>query len=110
MELLHTRPAGFFVPHNPMNAMLIFILIGLAAITLGCLCIYAAATNQQWFATPWPRLPARATAMVLLVLGWLGLVHSLQRITAAFVFVTALMLVFAMLPYIGAFLHVRRTR
>ncbi|MCO5112057.1 MAG: hypothetical protein R3E55_07145 [Burkholderiaceae bacterium] len=110
MELLHIRPAGFFIPHNPMNAMSIFMLIGLAAITLGCLCIYAAAAHQRWFATPWPRLPARAAAMVLLALGWLGLAHSLQRITAAFVFVTALMLVFAVLPYIGAFLHVRRNR
>lgn len=87
-----------------------FTLTGLMAIFLGCLCIYAASPNQRCFAAPWPLWPARAVGSALLALGWWGLAGAMQPVTAIFVFVTTLMLVFAVLPYFGALLYVRHTR
>ncbi|SNR60101.1 hypothetical protein SAMN05192560_0041 [Methylobacillus rhizosphaerae] len=90
--------------------MPIFTLGGLAAIILGCLSIYAASPNQRWWSEPWPQWPARIAGTGLLLLAWLALAQDMQRLTAAFVFMTTLMLVFVLLPYLGALLHVRRTR
>ncbi|WP_367067177.1 hypothetical protein [Oryzisolibacter sp. LB2S] len=88
--------------------MPLFTLLGLAAATLACLCLYAASPHQRLWAAPWPRWRARAASLVLLVLSWLALVQNMQRLTAAFVLGTALMLVLALLPYAGAFVHARR--
>jgi hypothetical protein len=90
--------------------MPVFTLLGLAATTLACLCLYAASPNQRLLAAPWPRWPARLASLVLLAGGWLALAQEMQRLTAAFVLGTALMLVLAVLPYAGALIHVRRTR
>jgi len=90
--------------------MTLFTLAGLAAVIAGCLCIYWASENQRWLAAPWPRGPARAGGAVLLLLGWLFLARDAQFVAATFTFITALMLVFSLLPYIGAYLHERRTR
>ena len=88
--------------------MPLFTLLGLAAATLACLCLYAASPHQRLWAAPWPRWRARTASLVLLVLSWLALVQDMQRLTAAFVLGTALMLVLALLPYAGAFVHARR--
>ncbi len=88
--------------------MPLFTLLGLAAATLACLCLYAASPHQRLWAAPWPRWRARLASLVLLVLSWLALVQDMQRLTAAFVLGTALMLVLALLPYAGAFVHARR--
>jgi uncharacterized iron-regulated membrane protein len=45
---------------------------------------------------------------VLLVLGWLGLAQDMHRVTAAFVYLTLLMLVFTALPYVGALRSARQ--
>jgi nicotinamide riboside transporter PnuC len=87
-----------------------FTLIGLFASAIGCICLYLAAENQRWLVVPWPRPLAWPAAVCCLVLGWLGIVQEAQVITATFIFVTELMLVFSILPYIGALLHVRRSR
>lgn len=91
--------------HAPM-----FTLLGLSASTVGCLCIYLAAENQRWLAAPWPRGVAWPVGACLLVLGWLGLAQDATGLTATFIFATTLMLIFSILPYIGALLHVHRTR
>ena len=88
--------------------MPLFTLLGLAAATLACLCLYAASPHQRLWAAPWPSWRARLASLVLLVLSWLALVQDMQRLTAAFVLGTALMLVLALLPYAGAFVHARR--
>lgn len=41
-------------------------------------------------------------AGLLLVLGWLALWQAMQAITASFVFLTWLMLIFSLLPYLGS--------
>jgi len=90
--------------------MPVFTLLGLAAATLACLCLYAASPNQRLWAAAWPRWPARLASAALLVLAWWALVQDMQRLTAAFVLGTALMLVLALLPYAGAFVNDRRHR
>lgn len=90
--------------------MPVFTLLGLAATALACLCLYAASPNQRLWAAARPRGPARAACAAFLVLGWLALTQEMHRLTAAFVLVTTLMLVFALLPYAGALFHVRRIR
>lgn len=90
--------------------MLVFTFIGLAAIALAGLCFYAASPNQLLRAAPWPRWPARMASAGLLALGWLALTQDMQRLTAAFVLGTMLMLVLVVLPHAGALSHVRRIR
>lgn len=90
--------------------MPVFTLLGLAAIILACLCIYAASSNQRLWAAPWPRWPARVAGMALLLPGWLALTQDMHRLTAAFVLGTMLMLALAVLPYAGALTRVRRIR
>ncbi len=95
---------------GPPLHMPVFTLLGLAAATLACLCLYAASPNQRLWAAPWPRRPARTACAALLLLAWLALVQDMHRLTAAFVLGTTLMLALAVLPYAGALTHARRTR
>lgn len=85
-------------------------LLGLIATTLACLCIYAASPHQKLLRACWPARPARLAGAVLLLVGWLALAQDLQRLTATFVCITTLMLVFALLPYAGALRHAHSTR
>jgi hypothetical protein len=84
--------------------MKILGLIALIVIALGCSCIYLASPNQRWLVAPWPLRPARGIGALLLALGWWCLAQEMRSLTAIFVFVTALMLVFSVLPYLGALL------
>ncbi len=90
--------------------MPVFIVCGLTAIVLGGFCFYAASPNQCLLGQAWPRRLAHAAGVFLLLVGLLALAQEMQRLTAVFVFSTALMLVLTVLPYLGALLHVRRTR
>lgn len=90
--------------------MKLFVLTGLGLALLGCICIYLASPNQRWRAAPWPARPARALGAALLALGGLSLARDMHAVAAAFVFATALMLAFAVLPYVGALLNLRRDR
>ena len=84
--------------------------LGLIVTTLACLCIYAASPHQKLLHACWPARRARLAGAALLIVGWLALAQDFQRLTATFVFVTTLMLVFALLPYLGAFRHVCSVR
>ena len=93
-----------------MNA---FMPIALLILCLGCTAIYLASPNQRWLARPLPgRISriARLGGFLLLALGWLALRQTLQAVTASFFFLTFLMLVFSLQPYIGALLHKRGGR
>lgn len=87
-----------------------FTFIGLAAAALASLCLYVASPHQRLWAAPWPRWPARIAGATLLVLAWLALAQDMTRLTAVFVLGTVLMLVLAVWPYAGAFVHARRAR
>lgn len=87
--------------------MFLFTFLGLVAIVLACLCVYAASPNQRLWTVPWPRRPARAAGLTLLLLGWLALAQDMRYLAATFVFATALMLALVLLPYAGALRHAR---
>ncbi|WP_198969648.1 hypothetical protein [Xylophilus sp. ASV27] len=90
--------------------MPLFTLAGLALTALACLCIYAASHHQRLWSAAWPAWPARLAGAGLLVAGWLAFAQDMQRLAATFAFLATLMLAFALLPYIGALFHARRTR
>lgn len=88
--------------------MKLFVLIGLALVSLGCVCIYLASPNQRWLSAPWRARSARWVGSVLLLGGGVALAREMQLLTTIFVFVTVLMLLFSVLPYLGALLSIRR--
>lgn len=88
-----------------MNAS---IVLALAAAPLGCACIYLASPHQRWRDRAWPAGPARGLGGLLLAISLFALGQGMQAVTAAFVFVTFLMLLFALLPYLGALVSPRR--
>lgn len=90
--------------------MNLLILTGLLAGIAGCACLYLASPNQRWRVTALPVMPARVAGAALIVLAWLGLAGAMQRLTASFVLITLLMVVLAVLPYVGALRGMRRER
>ena len=90
--------------------MPVFTLLGLAATTLACLVAYSASPNQRLWTRPWPRRPACAGGLVLLVVSWWAFAQEMQPLTASFLLGTTLMLVLSLLPYAGALAHGRRNR
>ncbi len=93
-----------------LSVMPLFTLLGLLAATLAGLCLYAASPHQRLWAANWPQRPARLASAALFLASWLAFTQDMQRLTATFMFCTMLMLVLVVWPYIGALLHVRRTR
>lgn len=85
-------------------------LLALAAALAGGASLYLASPHQRWRATPWPVGPARALGAALLALSLFAFAQGMQATTAAFAFVTTLMLVLAVLPYVGALLTLRREK
>ncbi|KGD90096.1 hypothetical protein JL37_19185 [Achromobacter sp. RTa] len=83
-------------------------MFGLAAIFLGCFCIYRASPNQRWRSAPWPAAPARAAGVALLAFGGWACLRAYSAVAAVFVFCTALMLFFCLIPYLGALIGLRR--
>lgn len=87
-----------------------FTLLGFATALAACLCLYSASPNQHLWRHPWPALASRSAAGLLLCLSWLSLRQDMQRLTASFVLATLLMLLLALLPYLGAWLLLHRQR
>ena len=81
--------------------MEVLTLLSLASLFLGCFCIYRASPNQRWGAAHWPALPARALGVLLLASGGWGCLRAFSAVAAVFVFCTALMLFFSLIPYLG---------
>ncbi|MGE8686143.1 MAG: hypothetical protein ACN6PJ_03330 [Achromobacter sp.] len=84
-------------------------ILGLAAIFLGCFCVYRASPNQRWRRVPWPAAPARTAGVALLALGGWACLRAYSAVAAVFVFCTALMLFFCLIPYLGALIGLRRS-
>ncbi len=79
----------------------LFLALGAAATILGALCLYLASPNQQLMAAPWRARPARTGGLFLLALGLPLLDGALTTLAASLAFATLLMLVPAVLPYVG---------
>lgn len=86
------------------------IFLGLLLALAGCASLYLASPRQRWLARPWAARPARAAGAALLAAGLAALLQALQTVTAAFTFVTWAMLLFVLLPYLGALLSIARRR
>ncbi len=84
--------------------------LALTAALTGCACLHLASPNQRWRLAPLPSRPARGAGLALLVLSWLSLRQGMQATAATFTFASMLMLVFILLPYVGAFIAVKRDR
>lgn len=81
--------------------MPVLILASLIAVCMGCFSIYRASPNQQWASKPWAAAPARTAGIALLALGGWGCLVGFTVVTAVFVFCTALMLFFCLIPYLA---------
>ena len=88
--------------------MQVLILSSLISLFLGCFCLYRASPNQRWGEAPWSAAPARIAGGALLALGGWGCLHAFAAVAAVFVFCTALMLFFCVIPYIGVLVGLRR--
>ncbi len=93
-----------------VSVMPLFTLLGLLAASLAGLCLYATSPHQRLWAACWPQWPARSASAVLLLSSWLAFAQDMQRLAATFMLGTVLMLVLVVWPYLGALVHVRRTR
>lgn len=78
------------------------LALGLALALAGCLSVYLGAEHQRLLARRWPARPARIAGALLLAGGLAALFAALQPVTAVFVFCTWAMLLFVLLPYLGA--------
>jgi len=78
------------------------LALGLALALAGCLSMYLGAEHQRLLARRWPARPARIAGALLLAGGLAALFAALRPVTAVFVFCTWAMLLFVLLPYLGA--------
>ena len=86
--------------------MPVLILASLIAVCIGCFCIYRASPNQQWASAPWAAAPARTAGIALLALGGWGCLYAFTAVAAVFVYCTASMLFFCLIPYVAVLLRV----
>lgn len=90
-----------------MNIPLAF---GLLLALAGCLSLYFSAGHQRLLAHRWPARPARVAGVLLLVAALAALFSALQPVTAVFVLCTWTMLLFTLLPYLGALRTLKERR
>lgn len=90
-----------------MNTSALFILLALLLLTAACLCLYLASPNQLWLSRTWRTSPAVGAGAAGLALSFWTLLQAMQPLTAGFFFITALMLIFPLLAYLGAWRRAR---
>lgn len=76
----------------------------------GCLLIYLASPNQRWLARPLAGVPGRTAGALLLALALYRLLLGMQGVAAVFTWSLGVMLTLALLPFLGALVHVWRGR
>lgn len=75
---------------------------GLLLALVGCVSIYLSSPHQSWRAHAWPARPARLAGTGLLAAGMACLLQSMQAVAAVFTWATWLMLLWTLLPWLGA--------
>lgn len=88
--------------------MNMWVLLGLLGTGAGCACIYLASPNQGWRTRTGSSSLYRLAGAALLLLGWTSLLQNMQRLTACFVFATAVMVFLILFPYASTFIKRRR--
>lgn len=86
------------------------LALGLLLAAAGCLSIYLGAAHQRLAARRWPPRPARIAGALLLAVALATLLQDLRPVAACFVFGTWAMLVFVLLPYLGALRALREAQ
>lgn len=84
--------------------MILFLLLVFA----GCLSQYLTSPHQRWLARPLAAGPGRAAGAALLAGGLAILAQAVQLAAAVFTLCAWAMLVFVLLPYLGALFSLRR--
>lgn len=82
--------------------MNLFLGLGLLLGLAGCASLYFGARHQRLLARRWPARPARIAGVLLLAGGLAALLAAAQPATAVFILCTWAMLLFVLLPYLGA--------
>lgn len=79
-----------------MSGFLAFLLT-----LAGASCLYLATRHQAWRAARLPPRAAVPVGVVLLILGLGGWMRAAQPVTGIFVFLTLLMLLWSLFPFVG---------
>jgi len=82
--------------------MRIAVAIGLLLALAGCLSVYLAAEHQRLASRRWSPLPSRIAGGLLLAGALVALLQDLQPVAAVFMACTWAMLLFVLLPCLGA--------
>lgn len=80
----------------------ITIAVGMALTFAGCACLYLASPRQLWLKTPLCARPARVAAGILSIGGLTAFIQAMYVVPAVFTFITWVMLLLVIFPYIGA--------
>lgn len=84
------------------------LLMALLPALAGSLCLYLSSANQLLRVRPLAARPAQLTALVLILLSLSALLRLMQLVAAIFALSSSLMLFLMVLPYLGAWRHLRR--
>jgi len=76
--------------------------LALSVAAMGCAFFYLSSPHQRWLAKPLPARPARAVAGCLSLAGLYTCTRAMDIVPAAFTFVTWVMLLLVVFPYLGA--------
>lgn len=89
---------------------LLAVTIALVLAFAGCASFYLASPHQRWRAAPLPAKPARAVALGLAVASLVAFLCAMRAAPAVFAFVSWVMLLLVVFPYVGALFTLRRER
>lgn len=84
--------------------MMPWLSLGLLLALAGSLAFYLASPNQRWRRTPLPARPTCVAGASCLLAALLALAQAMQPVVAVYSLLTWLMLLWILLPYLGALL------
>ncbi|MBO6933464.1 MAG: hypothetical protein JJ863_00765 [Deltaproteobacteria bacterium] len=83
-------------------------ILGLTAVVFGSVALHLAAPRQRWLESPLPARPTRLAGALLLAAGWVLWTREIDALTATYVLLTSVMVLFVALPHLGALVAMRR--
>jgi high-affinity Fe2+/Pb2+ permease len=85
------------------------MLIASLLLLLGAVCIYLSSPHQRWLRKPLRASIARGCGVLLLILAQLCFWLVMRSVAAFFMFVSMAMVLFLVLPYLGAWWQLLRS-
>jgi FtsH-binding integral membrane protein len=89
-----------------MNSFAFTLALWLAFV--GCACFYLSSSHQRWRSAPLPARPARTVAALLALASLFAFTRAMNTVPAVFAFVTSVMLLIVVFPYVGALVTIAR--